>query len=215
MFSRFAAMFRQRALDRDLNDELRSHLEMAAEENRKRGMSNEEARRKAMRDFGGVTQVRETVRMREGWPFVENLRRDVLYALRQMRKSPGFATVVVLTLALGIGATTAIFTLVYSTLVRPLPFPEDQRIVAIHDARLQGQSTGGLMSLARFYDVRARNQSFESMGFFYFGQSTLMADTKLPVSVRKARTDAGFFEVLGVRAALRTTISRICRRPWC
>ena len=80
MFSRFAAMFRQRALDRDLNDELRSHLEMAAEENRKRGMSNEEARRKAMRDFGGVTQVRETVRMREGWPFVENLRRDVLYA---------------------------------------------------------------------------------------------------------------------------------------
>jgi len=203
--SRVLALFRRPRLDRDLEAELRAHLEMAAEENRRRGMNEDEARAKALRDFGGVTQVRETVRVREGVLWVENLQRDAGYALRQMRRSPGFAVVVVLTLALGIGATTAIFTLVYSTLVRPLPFPEDQRIVAIHDARLQGQSTGGLMSLARFYDVRARNQSFESMGFFYFGQSTLMADTKLPVSVRKARTDAGFFEVLGVRAALGRT----------
>jgi predicted permease len=203
--SRILALFRRRVLNRDLDAELRAHLEMAAEENRRRGMGADEARMAALRDFGGVTQVRETVRVREGVLWVENLRRDVLYAVRQMRRSPGFATVVVLTLALGIGATTAIFTLVYSTLVRPLPFPEDERIIAIHDARLQGQSTGGLMSLARFYDVRARNRSFESMGFFYFGQSTLMADTKLPVSVRKARTDAGFFQVLGVRAALGRT----------
>jgi len=90
MFSRIGAMFRRKKLDRELEDELRAHLEMAAEENRRRGMNTEEARRKAMRDFGGVTQVRETVRMREGVPFVENLRRDGLYALRQMRKSPGF-----------------------------------------------------------------------------------------------------------------------------
>jgi putative ABC transport system permease protein len=203
--SRFAAMFRRRALDRETEEELRSHLEMAAEENRRRGMSAEEARRKAMRDFGGVTQVRETVRMREGVPFLENLRRDVAYALRQMRKSPGFAAVVVLTLALGIGATTAIFTLVYSTLLRALPFPQDQRIIAIHDTRMQGQSTGGLVSGPRYWDVRARNRSFESMGFFYFGQGTLIAGTKLPVSVRKARTNAGFFEVLGVRALLGRT----------
>jgi putative ABC transport system permease protein len=203
--SRVLALFRRRELDRELDAELRSHLEMAAEENRRRGMDAGEARAKALRDFGGVTQVRETVRTREGVLWVENLRRDILYALRQMRRSPGFAVVVLLTLALGVGATTSIFTLVYSTLVRRLPFPEDQRIIAIHDARLHGQSTGGLMSVARFFDVRARNDSFESMGFFYFGQSTLMTDTKLPVSVRKARTDAGFFAVMGVRAVLGRT----------
>jgi predicted permease len=203
--SRFLALFRRRGLDRDLDTELRSHLEMAEAEHCRLGMGAEEARAKALRDFGGLTQVRETVRVREGVLWIENLRRDVLYALRQMRRSPGFATVVVLTLALGIGATTAIFTLVYSTLVRPLPFPEDDRILAIHDTRLQGQSTAGLMDAPRYWDVLAQNRSFESMGFFYFGQGVLIADTKLPVSVRKARTNAGFFEVLGVRALLGRT----------
>jgi predicted permease len=199
------ALFRRRRLDLELDDELRSHLDIAAEENRRRGMPDEEARGKAMRDFGGVTQVRETVRMREGWPFVENLRRDVLYALRQMRKSPGFAAVVIATLALGIGATTAIFTLVYSTLVRPLPYPEDQRIVAIHDARLQGQSTGGLMSMPRFFDLRARNRSFESLAFFYFDQGTVVSGTQLPVAVQKTRTNAAFWQVFGVRPLLGRT----------
>ena len=123
-FTRVAALFRRRKLDCDLDAELRAHLEMAADENRHRGMSADDARRAALRDFGGLTQVRETMRLREGFPLIENFRRDVGYALRQMRKSPGFATVVVLTLGLGIGATTAIFTLVYSALVRPLPYPE-------------------------------------------------------------------------------------------
>src|SRR5580692_4134446 len=111
-------MFRGDKLDAETDEELRAHLEMAAEENRRRGMSEEEARLKALRDFGGVTQVREAVRLREGLPFVENLQRDVGYALRQMRRSPGFSAVVIITLAVGIGAATASFTLVYSTLVR-------------------------------------------------------------------------------------------------
>jgi hypothetical protein len=82
--SRGAALLRGRMPESELDEELRSHLEMAAEENRRRGMPDEEARRKAMRDFGGVTQVREQYRMREGLPWVENLRRDVSYALRQI-----------------------------------------------------------------------------------------------------------------------------------
>jgi len=203
--SRMVAMFRRRKLDGDLDDELRAHLEMAAQEHRRRGMAANDAWRAALRDFGGVTQVRERVRLREGVPLIEDLRRDAAYALRQMRRSPGFATVVVLTLALGIGATTAIFTLVYSTLVRKLPYPEDQRIIAIQDSRVEGQSTGGLMSVPRFFDVQARNRSFESLSFFFFDQSTIIAGTQLPMAVQAAGTNAGFWDVLGVRPLLGRT----------
>ncbi len=205
LWSRVVGVLRPGKAGRELDEELRSHLEMAEEENRRRGMSEDEARNRAMRDFGGVTQVREQVRMREGVPFIENLRRDVGYALRQMRKSPGFAAVVVLTLALGIGATTAIFTLVYSTLLRSLPFPQADRILAIQDVRLQGQSTGGLVGVPRFYDVQARNRSLESLSFFFFDQSTMIAGSNLPVAVQAAGTNPGFWDVLGVRPLLGRT----------
>jgi putative ABC transport system permease protein len=199
---RIAAMFRRRRLDGELDDELRAHLDMAAEEYRRRGLSEAEAWQRALRDFGGVTQVRETVREREGVLWVENVRRDATYALRQMKRSPGFTAVVIATLALGIGATTAMLTLVYSTLMRALPYPQADRILAIHDARVQGQSTGGLMSVPRFFDLQARNRSFESVGFFFFDQSTLIAGSRLPVSVQAAGTNAGFWDVLGVRPLL-------------
>jgi putative ABC transport system permease protein len=202
LWSRIAGIFQRRRLEGELNEELSAHLEMAAAEHRRRGMSEEDARKAALRDFGGVTQVRERVREREGLLWVENVRRDVAYALRQMRTSPGFALVVVLTLALGIGATTAMFTLVYSTLVRALPYHEAGRIVALHDVRTQGQSTGGLMSVPRFFDVQARNRSFESLGFFFFDQSTMIAGNRLPMSVQAAGTNADLWDVLGVKPLL-------------
>jgi putative ABC transport system permease protein len=158
-----------------------------------------------LRQFGGITQVRERFREREGLPWLENLRRDAGYALRQMRKSPGFAAVVIVTLALGIGATTAMFTLVYSTLLRALPFPHADRILAIHDARIQGLSTGGLVSVPRFYDLESRNRSFQSLGFFFFDQSTMIAGKDLPVSVVAAGTNAGFWSVLGARPLIGRT----------
>lgn len=213
ILSRCASPFQRRKLDRELDDELRAHLEMAEEENRERGMNAEEARLAALREFGGVTQVRETVREREGVAWVENLRRDVLYAGRQMRRAPGFTTVVVLTLALGIGATTAIFTLVYSTLLRPLPYPQADRILALHDARLHGASTGGLMGVQRLFDVKARNQSFESVGFFFFDQTTLVAGHQLPVAVRAAGTDAALWDVLRVRPLLGRTYTATDDQP--
>ena len=203
--SRCLAVFRRGTIGQEVDEELSGHLEMAAEEYRRRGMSEAEARLKALQDFGGVTQVRETVRLREGWPWIEHLRRDVGYALRQMRRSPGFAAVVVGTLALGIGAATAMFTLVWSTLLRPLPYPAAQRIVAIHDVRIEGTSTGGLMSMPRFYDLRDRNRSFASLTFFYFDQGTLVTGRQLPVAIQKARTNAAFWRVFGVQPLLGRT----------
>ena len=115
--------------DREMDEELTAHLAMAEEENLRRGMSAEAARQAALREFGGVTQVRERMRLGEGVPFLENLRRDFGYALRQMRKSPGFAAVTVLTLALGIGANLAVFLLTYSLLLKSLPVPDPGQLV--------------------------------------------------------------------------------------
>ncbi len=205
LWSRMRTVFGRH--DADLDEELRAHVEMAAEEHRARGMSEAEARTAALRSFGGVTQVREQYRLREGLPWIENLRRDVGYALRQMRKSPGFAATVIVTLALGIGATTAIFTVVYSTLVRSLPYPDGDRIVAIHDTRIEGRSTGGLMTGPRFFDIQARNRSFESVAFLYFDESTLVNGTKLPVAVKGAGANAGFWDVFGTAPMLGRTFN--------
>lgn len=190
-----------------LREEIEAHLAMQEEENLRAGMSLEEAHRQARLKFGSAEAVREQYHEEEGLPLLDCLLQDARFALRQMRKSPGFTTVVLVTLALGIGATTATFTLVYSTLLRKLPYPEGDRIVAIRDTRIAGRSTGGLMTGPRFFDIQARSRSFQSLAFFYFDESTLIAGKELPISVKAAGANAGIWDVFRTAPMLGRTFN--------
>ena len=181
--------------DQRLREELEDYVAREAEANIQAGMSEEEARRQAWMKLGAAEAIREQYHAEEGLPLLECLAQDTRFSLRQMRRSLGFTLVVVLTMALGIAATTTMFTVVYSTLIRSLPYPQSERIVAIHDTRITGQSAGGLMTGPRFYDIAARNRSFSSLAFFDFDESTLIAGKKLPIYVKGAGANAGFWDV--------------------
>ena len=129
--SRVHALFQKRSLEEELDEELRLHLAMQTEDNVEDGMSSEEARHAARRNFGGVEQVKEECRDRWSFLWLDTLWRDLGYAVRTLRKSPGFTTVAILSLALGIGATTAIFTAINAIVLRPPAFKDPERLVQI------------------------------------------------------------------------------------
>jgi len=217
MIGRVVALFRRGRLDLELDEELRVHLEMAADENRRRGMSDDEAWRTALRDFGGVTQVRETVRVREGWLAIENLRRDLVYAVRMLRKSPGFAAIAIGSLALGIGANTAIFSIAKQALLDRLHVPHagELRLLAW---RAKGQSvvhsswgdwdknSEGVTSTSFSYPVyqqmRKQNHALEDLfAFKNLGRMNVTVDGEAEV-VQGDLVSGNFYEQMEVRPQL-------------
>src|SRR2546426_8811756 len=123
---RLVALFRRRQLEHDLDEELRSHLRMAVELNLRKGMSAEDARREALRSFGGVEQTKENYRDQRGLPLIETTLQDLRFGLRILRRSPGFAVLAILCLTLGIGANAAVFGWIEGVLLRPYPLVAHQ-----------------------------------------------------------------------------------------
>src|SRR5439155_16511886 len=137
---RFRALFQKRKLDAEMDEEMRAHLEMQTQENLNAGMNPEEARYAALRQFGRVEFIKETCRERRGVSWIENFTQDVRYGLRMLLKNPGFTATAVLTLALGIGANTSIYSVVNSTLLNPIPGRDSDRLMQIaeQDKRKHG-----------------------------------------------------------------------------
>jgi predicted permease len=161
--SRTRTWLSPRQVDREFEHELVSHLEMLTEENLRRGMSPEEASRAARVRLGGFTQLKETNRELRGLPFFETFWQDARFALRMLRKNPGFSVVAVLTLALGIGANTAIFSVVYAVLLKPLPYTDSQQLFTVYEACPEEGVMGTGMSYLNLADLREQNHIFSEM----------------------------------------------------
>ena len=162
-------LFSRRRLYGELSEEIQEHLEEKIEELVASGMSRKEATYAARREFGNVAIVEEDGRGVWRWPSIENFLGDVRYGLRALRHSPGFSIVAILTLALGIGANTAIFSVVYAALIRPLPYAQPSRLLTLSEVRLQegqaGQSNSPswVFSYPDYLDWTKQSKSFQSL----------------------------------------------------
>lgn len=199
LWRRVVGTVRRRGGDEGIAAELESHLAMHVEENLRRGMTAEEARRQALIALGGVEQVKESYRAQRGVAWIESLTQDVRFASRMLRKNPGFTAIAVVTLALGIGANTAIFTVVYGTLVRALPFPGPNRILQLAETANRQTNDMSVTSL-QLNRLRDFGQPFEAMAGFTDIQVNLSAANGAE-HVRTMPVSSGYFDVLGVHPA--------------
>src|SRR5687767_3812231 len=168
---RLAGLFNKQRKDRELDDEIESHLQMHVEDNVRLGMTPEGARREAMIKLGGIESMKEAYRDQRGLPTLEMLWQDIRYGVRMLRKNPGFTAVAVLTLALGIGANTAIFSVVNAVLLKPLPYPEPGQLVQLC-ADWSGKPSTDIGS-ATFVAVKAQSQSLARIAAYSGGDMNL------------------------------------------
>jgi putative ABC transport system permease protein len=202
---RFLNLFRGEALGRALDDEIEFHIEARIGENIRAGMSPQEAERDARRRFGNRTLAKEKTRDIDIAAGLETVAQDVSYALRSLRKSPGFTATAVLALALGIGANTAVFTVVNGVLLRPLPFPEAQRLTLISYRPTRGPfHYQPSMADAHYVAFRRQNQSYERTATFA-GETMTLTGAGDPVRLPAAIVTPDFFPTLRVNASLGRT----------
>lgn len=202
---RLGGLFHRRRKDRELDEEIESHLQLHIEDNLRLGMTPQEARRQAMIKLGGIESTKEAYRDQRGLPKLETLWQDIRYGARMLRKNPGFTAVAVLTLALGIGANTAIFSVVHAVLLRPLPFPEPGQLAQLR-ADWSGQP-GTTIGGATFVEVQARSRSLARIAA-YSGGDMALTGAGAAERVLAGAVTADFFPLLGVQPALGRNFTR-------
>jgi putative ABC transport system permease protein len=193
--------------DADLEHELRSHVEMAAEDARRRGLAPDDASRAARIDAGSASQAMDALRDQRGLPWLDDLARDVSHGLRTLRRTPVFTVVALLTLALGIGANTAIFSIVNAVLLRPLDYPKPEQLMYLTTEFPALGLTRNPLSVQEYLEFRQINQSFAAVGAFRTtggayttGEVNLTAGNR-PLRVRSISVDAHLLKTLGVQPA--------------
>jgi putative ABC transport system permease protein len=185
-------------LDRELQEEMRDHLERKIEKNMAAGMPAEEARRSAQLQLGNFTREREESRSSWGFPLIESVFQDVRYALRGLRKSPSFTTVAVATLALGIGATTAIFSIANAVLLRPLDYKDSDRLVLVWSRTTRFPDFKMGFSFPDFEDLRAQARSFETLACYSFKRLILTGKGE-PEAILAVAASPDFLRVFSVQ----------------
>jgi predicted permease len=202
---RVGALFTKQRLDRELEDELAAHVEFAIEDNIVRGMSPEEARRHALISMGGLEQAREKHRATRGLMTVDIFIQDLKYTLRTLNRDRAFAAVAILILALGIGANVAVFSVVNTLLLRPLPFPDAQQLVWIAPPPAKCGMSCATYSSDAYDGFRAQTRSYQDVtGYFAFStvDNLRVGGRGEPVQATGINVVSNFFDVLGVHAQM-------------
>src|SRR5215470_988412 len=228
LLARCTGFFTQKRADRELNDEIRAHLEMLEEDNRRTGMSPEDARNAARREFGGIEQMKESYRESNGLRFLETLLQDLRYALRMLRRNPGFAATVIILLALGIGANTAIFSAIDAVILRLLPVKDPQQLVMLewtshefpqdfvndiegggrhHGSGGPSDFGGAVVAYSTFTEIRERNHVFsDTFGFAGNNEQVNVGLNNHAESAVLQGVSGNYFQGVAVQAIIGRTI---------
>src|SRR5215813_2038423 len=204
LIGQMRALLQKDKVEEERGKELRFHLEMEIEGNIRRGMSNAEARREALLSFGGLEKFKEECREVRGAPLIDSLLQDIRYGTRILVRNPGFTVVAVLTLGLGIGANTAIFSVIYGVLMRPLPYKDGNQLVIVQQQAPLAHVLNVPFSVKEVQDYREQNQTLDSVVEHHSMSFTLLGG-KEPQRVQTGVVSANFFDVLGVKPLLGRT----------
>ena len=199
--ARIAGVFTRDQADDDVRDELRAHLDMETAEYIRRGMPSAEARRKALLASGGLTQAAEAVRDQRGWPWIDGVASDIRYALRALRHSPAFTAVVIITLALGIGANTAIFSVVRAVLLKPLPHRDGDRLVYLRQSTDVAGGGNVLFSVPEVREYRNGVKALGGIAEYSPWFHTLRTEYEA-IRIGVGLVTGNFFEVMGLSPVL-------------
>ena len=193
-------------VERGLSEEIRFHIDQQTDKNLRAGMAPAEARRQALIRFGGVERVKEATRDEFRANLLEDFFRDIRYGIRALRRTPGFTAVATLTLALGIGANTAIFSVVNTVLLKPLSYPDADRLVFVWERNTAIGKDRDVVAPPNYFDWKSRNAVFEHLGAYRYGGFSLTGSGE-PESLTAVTMSSSLFRTLGVEAAIGRTFT--------